>query len=44
VTSESLAVSYLKKATTRLKVLAFLLEEGSYSDVVREVRSWSNWH
>jgi len=29
VTSESLAVSYLKKATTRLKVLALLLEEGS---------------
>jgi HEPN domain-containing protein len=38
VTSESLAVSYLKKATTRLKVLALLLEEGSYSDVVREAQ------
>lgn len=36
MTSESLAVSYLKKATTRLKVLALLLDEGSYSDVVRE--------
>lgn len=38
MTSESLAVSYLKKATTRLKVLAFLLEEGSYSDVVRKAQ------
>ena len=33
-----MAVSYLKKATTRLKVLAFLLEEDSYSDVVRKAQ------
>jgi HEPN domain-containing protein len=38
VTSESLAVSYLKKATARLKVLDLLLKEGSYSDVVREAQ------
>ena len=38
MTSESLAVSYLKKATARLKVLDLLLKEGSYSDVVREAQ------
>lgn len=38
MTSESLAVSYLKKAAARLKILDLLLKEGDYSDVVREAQ------
>lgn len=38
MTNESLALSYLKKAVDRLKVLQLLLKEGAYSDVVREAQ------
>lgn len=38
MTNESLARSYLKKATDRLKVVDLLLKEGAYSDVVREAQ------
>jgi len=38
VTNVSLAQSYLLKALTRLKVLALLLDEKAYSDVVREAQ------
>jgi hypothetical protein len=34
----SLAQSYLLKARTRLKILQVLLEEGAWSDVVREAQ------
>jgi HEPN domain-containing protein len=43
VTNESLSLSYLKNATTRLKVLDLLMEEGSYSDVVREAQELVEW-
>jgi HEPN domain-containing protein len=38
LTSPDLARSYLAKAQLRLEVLAFLLERGGYSDVVREAQ------
>jgi hypothetical protein len=38
VTNVSLAQSYLLKARSRLKILPVLLEEGAYSDVVREAQ------
>jgi hypothetical protein len=38
VTNESLAQSYLKKASDRLDVLDLLLGKGAYSDVVREAQ------
>lgn len=38
MTNESLARSYLRKATDRLKVLDVLLQAGAYSDVVREAQ------
>lgn len=38
MTNESLAQSYLRKATDRLDVLALLLQKGAYSDVVREAQ------
>lgn len=38
MTNESLARSYLKKATDRMKVLDLLLGERAYSDVVREAQ------
>ncbi|MCY4025686.1 MAG: HEPN domain-containing protein [Acidobacteria bacterium] len=38
MTNGSLAESYLLKATKRLKILPVLLEEESYSDVVREAQ------
>jgi len=38
VTSEDLARSYLSKAEKRLKVLALLLKEEDYSDVIREAQ------
>ena len=38
MTSPDLARSYLAKAQLRLEVLAFLLERGGYSDVVREAQ------
>jgi HEPN domain-containing protein len=38
VTNTSLAQSYLVKAKARLKMLAVLLEEAAYSDVVREAQ------
>ncbi len=38
MTSPDLARSYLAKARLRLEVLAFLLERGGYSDVVREAQ------
>ncbi len=38
MTNESLALSYLKKAAARLKMLDLLLKEGDYSDVVREAQ------
>jgi HEPN domain-containing protein len=38
VTNEDLAQSYLLKARLRLKALAFLRDEGGYSDVVREAQ------
>jgi HEPN domain-containing protein len=38
VTSTTLAQSYLLKARHRLRVLEILLEEGAYSDVVREAQ------
>lgn len=38
MTNDSLAQSYLKKASGRMKVLALLLNEGAYSDVVREAQ------
>ena len=36
MTNASLAQSYLLKAWSRLKILQVLLDEGAYSDVVRE--------
>ena len=36
MTHEDLAISYLKKIEVRAKVLQIYLEEGDYSDVVRE--------
>ncbi len=36
MTNESLAQSYLRKASDRLDVLEVLLKKGAYSDVVRE--------
>lgn len=38
MTNESLAQSYLKKASDRLDVLELLLRKGAYSDVVREAQ------
>jgi hypothetical protein len=38
VTNQSLARSYLVKATRRLKALALLRDEGAHSDVVREAQ------
>lgn len=38
MTNESLAKSYLRKATDRLKMLDLLMHEGAYSDVVREAQ------
>jgi hypothetical protein len=38
MTNESLALSYLKKATDRLRVLDVLMEVEAYSDVVREAQ------
>jgi HEPN domain-containing protein len=38
VTNVSLAQSYLLKARSRLKILSVLLDEGAYSDVVREAQ------
>jgi len=38
VTNESLAQSYLRKASDRLDVLELLLRKGAYSDVVREAQ------
>ncbi len=38
MTNESLAQSYLKKASDRLDVLEVLLKKGAYSDVVREAQ------
>jgi HEPN domain-containing protein len=38
LTNTSLAQSYLLKARSRLKILQVLLDEGAYSDVVREAQ------
>ena len=38
MTNTSLAQSYLVKAMKRLKILAVLLDEAAYSDVVREAQ------
>ena len=38
MTNESLALSYLKKASDRLDVLEVLLQKGAYSDVVRKTQ------
>ena len=38
MTNTSLAHSYLVKAVRRLKILAVLLDEAAYSDVVREAQ------
>ena len=38
MTSELLGESYFKKAKTRLKILSLLIDEGDYSDVVREAQ------
>ena len=38
MTNESLARSYLRKASDRLDVLEVLLKKGAYSDVVREAQ------
>ena len=38
MTNPDLARSYLAKAQLRLEALAFLLERGGYSDVVREAQ------
>ena len=38
MTNLSLAQSYLLKARSRLKILQVLLDEGSFSDVVREAQ------
>lgn len=38
MTNQSLAQSYLVKATKRLKILPVLLAEDAYSDVVREAQ------
>ena len=38
MTNTSLAQSYLLKARSRLKILQVLLDEGAYSDVVREAQ------
>lgn len=38
MTNESLAKSYLRKASDRLDVLDVLLNKGAYSDVVREAQ------
>jgi HEPN domain-containing protein len=38
VTNASLAESYLSKSRTRLKILAVLLDEAAFSDVVREAQ------
>ena len=38
MTNASLAGSYLIKARTRLKILTVLLDEGAYSDTIREAQ------
>ncbi len=38
MTNESLARSYLRKASDRLEILDVLLRKGAYSDVVREAQ------
>ena len=38
MTNDSLARSYLRKASDRLDVLEVLLQKGAYSDVVREAQ------
>jgi len=38
VTSTTLAQAYLRKATVRLRILDVLLNDGAYSDVVREAQ------
>jgi HEPN domain-containing protein len=38
MTTQDLAQSYLMKARSRLKLLSILLEDGDYSDVVREAQ------
>lgn len=38
MTNESLARSYLRKASDRLDILEVLLQKGAYSDVVREAQ------
>lgn len=38
MTNTSLAQSYLIKATKRLRILSVLMEEESYSDVIREAQ------
>lgn len=38
MTNVSLAQSYLVKARKRLKILAALMDESAYSDVVREAQ------
>lgn len=38
MTNESLARSYLKKASDRLEILDVLLKKGAFSDVVREAQ------
>jgi HEPN domain-containing protein len=38
MTNESLAESYITKATSRLKILSVLMADRNYSDVVREAQ------
>lgn len=38
MTNQTLALSYLRKASDRLDVLDLLLKKGAYSDVVREAQ------
>ncbi len=38
MTNQTLALSYLRKASDRLDVLDLFLEKGAYSDVVREAQ------
>ncbi|MDI6601345.1 MAG: hypothetical protein QME46_06140 [Thermoanaerobacteraceae bacterium] len=34
----TLAISYLEKAKVRLKIIQLLMDEGAYSDVIREAQ------
>lgn len=43
MTSDALGQAYLWKAESRLRVLDVLMEEQSYSDIVREAQEIVSW-